>query len=55
MRRFIAEGFVLHDGCKFLILPQVVLLEGTIECVGQIQIDVEKEIAILRGSGKRPK
>jgi hypothetical protein len=51
MARFVAEGFVVDDGCDFTFLPRSVFLDGTIRCLGEIQIEVEKDIAMLSGVG----
>jgi len=46
-----AEGFVIHDGCVFTVLPSTVVLEGTVACLDGIALEVRKEIRVLRGSG----
>lgn len=51
MDRFLAEGFVAQDGCDFTHLRTEVHLDGTIYCLGDIQIEVEKNLEILSGRG----
>ena len=51
MARLAAEGFVLEDQCTFRFLPGVILLQGTVVCLDDITLEVEKQIAILGGRG----
>jgi hypothetical protein len=51
MATFREEGFVVHDGCDFTFLGEVILLEGTISCLDGITIEVRKEIGVLSGRG----
>jgi len=53
MAIFLAEGFVVQDECDFTFLPHAVFLDGAIYCLGAIQVEVEKTIAILHDSGMR--
>jgi hypothetical protein len=51
MAGFLDEGFVVEDRCAFTFLPAVVLLQGTIVCLDALTLEVDKEIAVLDGSG----
>ena len=51
METLLAEGFVVEDKCAFTFLPSIILLEGTIVCIGGVTIEVKKEIAVIRGRG----
>jgi hypothetical protein len=51
MRALLDEGFVVEDRCDFIFLPSVILLQGTITCLDDLTIEVEKEIAVLGGRG----
>lgn len=50
MANFLAEGFVVDDECDFTFLRHAVFLDGTIYCLGGIQAEVEKTIAILHAA-----
>jgi hypothetical protein len=47
------EGFLVEDCSGFSVLPSGVLLSGTLVCLDGITLELEKEIAILKGSGMR--
>lgn len=51
MADLLQEGFVVADGTSFTFLPGLILLEGTITCLDDIALDVEKEIVVLSGRG----
>lgn len=51
MAKWLADGFVVNNGCDFTHLRDKVLLDGTIYCLGGIEIEVEKTLAILSGKG----
>ena len=51
MADLVDEGFVVEDQCQFTFQRRAVLLQGTILCLGGITLEVEKEIAVLKGSG----
>jgi len=51
MAELLREGFVVNDRCAFTFFPSVVLLQGTIACLDDITLEVEKEIAVLKGRG----
>lgn len=51
MRHFVEWGFVISDGTEFLPSRDIIFLEGVIECLGNIYIEVTKILAILSGSG----
>lgn len=51
MADLVDEGFVVEDQCHFTFQRRAVLLQGTILCLGGITLEVEKEIAVLKGSG----
>lgn len=51
MRQFEEWGFVVSDGTEFLPSRGLILLEGSIECQGNIYIVVTKTLAILDGEG----
>jgi hypothetical protein len=47
-------GFVVSDALVFTPLPKAILLEGTIDCQGQIRIDVRKRLDVLDDRGDDP-
>lgn len=51
MRSFLDQGFVVQDSCGFLVLPGLVTLTGRVQCLGNIELCVLKEIDILSGTG----
>ena len=52
MEQFLREDFVLSENLSFEDLGDgFLILEGRIECVGNIYIDVFKRIEILEGDG----
>ncbi len=52
MRRFIAENFVLSDGTAIEPYPPgFFILQGRIECIGGIRLDVWKVLARVDGEG----
>jgi hypothetical protein len=55
MRNLEESGFVVEDSCVFSFPPggKIVLLEGTIECLDNIILDVQKEIRVVSGRGRR--
>ena len=51
MAELLHEGFVMEDRCTFTFLPSTILLTGTILCLNSVTIEVEKELAVLGGTG----
>jgi hypothetical protein len=52
IRQALDGGFLVSDGLKFDALGNgVIILEGVLECVGGLTVDVLKTIHILSGSG----
>lgn len=49
--RLLRDGFVVHDSTVFTPLHDSILLEGRIECLGGLYVDVRKRLAILEGEG----
>jgi hypothetical protein len=55
MARFLEAGFVLEDGCVFTPYKTEVKLDGIISCRSGIQLEVQKDIGYVNGSGRRAK
>lgn len=51
LRKLLDERFVVEDKSEFTILPSVILLQGTIVCLDDVAVEVEKEISVLSGRG----
>ena len=51
MEQWLHNGFVLADNLVFIAIGNLIYLNGTIDCLGGIRLQVEKEIAILEESG----
>ena len=51
LRRFVDSGFVTHNTLVTTIGATEVRIEGTLECAGDIRLDVEKTLAVLEGEG----
>lgn len=51
MASLVNQGFVLQDDCSFEFFQGLIVLEGRIHCLGQIEVTVKKLIDVLSGSG----
>lgn len=51
MQQLIKNGFVVLDGTVFSAGAGFILLEGRVECLGNIVVDVRKTIQVLSGDG----
>lgn len=51
MERQLRNGFVLSDELVFTPIHNGILLEGDVNCLGNIRIEVRKIIKILEGNG----
>lgn len=52
MERLRKEGFILSDNLEFRVLGNgLIELEGLIECLGGIRVEVDKLIEVISGDG----
>ena len=51
MKHQLCNGFVLSDESVFTPFHDFILLEGIISCLGDIRLDVSREISILTNEG----
>lgn len=51
MADLLRGGFVVRDECVFSFPPRLVLLNGRVECLDGLTLEVQKEIEVLEGDG----
>ncbi len=51
MRSHTESGFVTDDSCEFQVADGIIILSGTVRCLGGIELRVFKSILVLSGDG----